>query len=162
MTDYGPHQYISMVGQGKVVAVQFHPEKSGPVGLAMIRSFLARQLPGNVCEALVRSPLTPVLVSAFPALPRTELSKRIVACLDVRTNDEGDLVVTKGDQYDVRETQEPSASGRGGVRNLGKPVALCQRYYEDGADEVSVSVGVCICIYVEVVGWICVCLPLSL
>lgn len=28
---------------------------------------------------------------------------QVIACLDVRTNDKGDLVVTKGDQYDVRE-----------------------------------------------------------
>ena len=28
----------------------------------------------------------------------------MIACLDVRANDAGDLVVTKGDQYDVRET----------------------------------------------------------
>jgi len=27
----------------------------------------------------------------------------VIACLDVRANDKGDLVVTKGDQYDVRE-----------------------------------------------------------
>lgn len=27
----------------------------------------------------------------------------MIACLDVRSNDKGDLVVTKGDQYDVRE-----------------------------------------------------------
>ena len=32
------------------------------------------------------------------------LAKRVIACLDVRANDAGDLVVTKGDQYDVRET----------------------------------------------------------
>ncbi|CAN0471734.1 unnamed protein product, partial [Ectocarpus sp. 8 AP-2014] len=64
----------------------------------------------------------------------TKLVKRIVACLDVRSNDQGDLVVTKGDQYDVREagTQE----GKGDVRNLGKPVELSGRYYEEGADEV--------------------------
>ncbi|EEB93235.1 hypothetical protein MPER_08139 [Moniliophthora perniciosa FA553] len=30
--------------------------------------------------------------------------------MDVRTNDEGDLVVTKGDQYDVREKDNPSGS----------------------------------------------------
>lgn len=30
----------------------------------------------------------------------------MIACLDVRTNDKGDLVVTKGDQYDVRENTE--------------------------------------------------------
>ena len=39
--------------------------------------------------------------------------------------------MTKGDQYDVREAQ-----GNKEVRNLGKPVELAQRYYEDGADEV--------------------------
>ena len=31
------------------------------------------------------------------------LAKRVVVALDVRSNDAGDLVVTKGDQYDVRE-----------------------------------------------------------
>jgi glutamine amidotransferase/cyclase len=40
-----------------------------------------------------------------------------------------DLVVTKGDQYDVRE--------KGEVRNLGKPVELARRYYEAGADEIT-------------------------
>jgi imidazole glycerol-phosphate synthase len=51
----------------------------------------------------------------------------------VRSNDAGDLVVTKGDQYDVREHAD---DGRG-VRNLGKPVELCKAYYEAGADEVA-------------------------
>lgn len=36
-------------------------------------------------------------------IAETHVSKRVIACLDVRSNDEGDLVVTKGDQYDVRE-----------------------------------------------------------
>jgi glutamine amidotransferase/cyclase len=38
--------------------------------------------------------------------------------------------VTKGDQYDVRETT-------GNVRNLGKPVELAHRYFEEGADEIT-------------------------
>jgi glutamine amidotransferase/cyclase len=38
-------------------------------------------------------------------------------------------VVTKGDQYDVRE--------EGRVRNLGRPVALARRYFEEGADEIT-------------------------
>jgi glutamine amidotransferase/cyclase len=59
----------------------------------------------------------------------TTLAKRIIACLDVRTNDRGDLVVTKGDQYDVREN--------GDVRNLGQPVELARRYYREGADEIT-------------------------
>src|SRR5207247_6707960 len=39
---------------------------------------------------------------------------------------------TKGTQYDDREKSE----GRS-VRNLGKPVELAKRYYEQGADEVT-------------------------
>jgi len=36
---------------------------------------------------------------------------KVIACLDVRANDNGDLVVTKGDQYDVREhTKENEVS----------------------------------------------------
>lgn len=65
----------------------------------------------------------------------TGLTHRVIACLDVRTNDAGDLVVTKGDQYDVREKGDVSAGGQ--VRNLGKPVEMARRYYEQGADEVT-------------------------
>lgn len=40
-------------------------------------------------------------------------------------------------QYDVRESGGgDEGTERGGVRNLGKPVQLAQRYYEEGADEV--------------------------
>ena len=67
----------------------------------------------------------------------TQLVKRVVVALDVRSNDAGDLVVTKGDQYDVREKDDDAAAGRGGVRNLGKPVSLAARYYEEGADEIA-------------------------
>lgn len=38
--------------------------------------------------------------------------------------------IGQGDQYDVREK-----SDGGQVRNHGKPVALAERYYQDGADE---------------------------
>lgn len=70
-----------------------------------------------------------------------------MVALDVRSNDHGDLVVTKGDQYDVREKDEDEESsttvdaakkgGGGAVRNLGKPVALAARYYQEGADEIA-------------------------
>lgn len=64
--------------------------------------------------------------------------KRVVVALDVRQNDHGDLVVTKGDQYDVRENEKDGVvEGRGGVRNLGKPVQLAGRYYKEGADEIA-------------------------
>lgn len=77
---------------------------------------------------------TPIAVN--PA-DHTQLVKRVVVALDVRSNDHGDLVVTKGDQYDVREKDDDAVTGRGGVRNLGKPVSLAARYYEEGADEIA-------------------------
>jgi glutamine amidotransferase/cyclase len=115
-TDYG-EPFVSAVQRGRVAAVQFHPEKSGAVGLRVLKHFLAEE------EAAGSGNLT-VVQDAGP----TRLAKRIIACLDVRTNDAGDLVVTKGDQYDVREA--------GAVRNLGKPVELARRYFQEGADEI--------------------------
>ncbi|KAI3442652.1 uncharacterized protein J3R85_000890 [Psidium guajava] len=114
--NYGDN-FIASVGKGNVHAVQFHPEKSGDVGLTVLRRFLSpkshrtkKPTEGNA----------------------SKLAKRVIACLDVRANDKGDLVVTKGDQYDVREHTEENQ-----VRNLGKPVDLAGQYYKDGADEVS-------------------------
>ncbi|CAH1428713.1 unnamed protein product [Lactuca virosa] len=109
--------FISSVRRGNVHAVQFHPEKSGDVGLSILRKFL---LPNS---SVAKKPLE---------RKATKLAKRVIACLDVRTNDNGDLVVTKGDQYDVREQTKDNE-----VRNLGKPVELAGQYYLDGADEVS-------------------------
>ena len=83
------------------------------------------------------SQTTPIPVN--PSM-HTQLVKRVVVALDVRSNDAGDLVVTKGDQYDVREKDEDATgttTGRGGVRNLGKPVQLAARYYDEGADEIA-------------------------
>lgn len=116
LTDYGS-PFLSAVQRGRVAAVQFHPEKSGAAGLRLLRHFLAGD------EAI--SGAQPVREDLGP----TRFARRIIACLDVRANDQGDLVVTKGDQYDVRE--------RGEVRNLGKPVELAQRYFEEGADEIA-------------------------
>ncbi|KAL4092690.1 hypothetical protein PRIC1_011681 [Phytophthora ramorum] len=121
-TNYGDLEFVSAVQKGNVMATQFHPEKSGAVGIAILKGFLEKSL-ADQDEAIVEA----------ATAPRTTLSKRIIACLDVRANDQGDLVVTKGDQYDVRE----SADGEGNVRNMGKPVDLCKRYFEEGADEVA-------------------------
>jgi len=112
-TDYG-YSFTSGIQKGNVMAVQFHPEKSGQIGLHLLENFIKNDAQVNL----------PSLASK-----KTHISKRIIACLDVRANDQGDLVVTKGDQYDVRE--------KGDVRNLGKPVELARRYYEMGADEIT-------------------------
>ena len=112
-TDYG-YEFASSIQKGNIIATQFHPEKSGRAGLRVLKNFI-----GPAAE-----PVMPAKSSVG-----TTLAKRIIACLDVRSNDQGDLVVTKGDQYDVRED--------GNVRNLGKPVELARRYYQEGADEIT-------------------------
>ncbi|MEJ2366031.1 MAG: imidazole glycerol phosphate synthase subunit HisH, partial [Deltaproteobacteria bacterium] len=112
-TDYGC-EFVSSIQMGNIIATQFHPEKSGGSGLRILENFLESRGGKSI-------PVRPA--------QKTRLAKRIIACLDVRANDQGDLVVTKGDQYDVRE--------KGLVRNLGKPVELARRYYQEGADEIT-------------------------
>jgi glutamine amidotransferase/cyclase len=112
-TDYGD-TFVSAVQKDNVIGTQFHPEKSGRIGLKILKNFL---------DSYVSK------VSLPHGSETTLLAKRIIACLDVRANDQGDLVVTKGDQYDVRE--------KGAIRNLGQPVKLARCYYEEGADEIT-------------------------
>lgn len=120
---YGDEEFVGAVARDNVFATQFHPEKSGAAGLRVIKAFLEGQ----------KSQKLPEKPSA--AATKEGLTRRVIACLDVRTNDQGDLVVTKGDQYDVRENDGVSTGGA--VRNLGKPVDLAKKYYEQGADEVA-------------------------
>ncbi|CAO3624651.1 unnamed protein product [Cunninghamella echinulata] len=124
-TKYGDEIFVSSVQKGNIFATQFHPEKSGYAGLRVLKSFLTGT--GIVNEESITNILDANLVT------NDHFTKRIIACLDVRTNDNGDLVVTKGDQYDVREKTEDGND----VRNLGKPVDLAKRYFEEGADEVT-------------------------
>lgn len=118
-SNYG-EEFVSGVQKGNITAFQFHPEKSGKAGLTILENYLKSE----ANNAITVSECT---ISESPQ--ETKMAKRVIACLDVRTNDNGDLVVTKGDQYDVRD--------KGEVRNLGKPVELARRYYEEGADEIT-------------------------
>lgn len=190
-TDYGGCRYISSVAKGNVFATQFHPEKSGPVGLAMLKAFLtyatsvaavpvAVEAGAGAAAAAAAAAASASSATSAPSSSEagegegegesydqimstaihksTRIARRIVACLDVRTNDDGDLVVTKGDKYDVREKADGAGAGAGAdcdgdgaaaeggaaatatarpVRNLGKPVDLSARYYAEGADEVA-------------------------
>ncbi|KAI0201927.1 putative bifunctional histidine biosynthesis protein hishf [Astrocystis sublimbata] len=117
---YGKETFVGAVAKGNVLATQFHPEKSGVAGLRVLRSFLT----GEGQKTLGQDVQSPA--------PTGGLTRRVIACLDVRTNDQGDLVVTKGDQYDVRDKGDTR-----NVRNLGKPVEMAKKYYEQGADEVT-------------------------
>ncbi|GMH44773.1 hypothetical protein BSKO_12725 [Bryopsis sp. KO-2023] len=121
-SNYGG-EFVAAVGKGNMYASQFHPEKSGKVGLKILKAFLEPNAETEPSEKMSNSSVD-------------GLSKRVIACLDVRANDNGDLVVTKGDQYDVREASSNGGSERP-VRNLGKPVELANRYFEEGADEVT-------------------------
>ncbi|MCP4718600.1 MAG: imidazole glycerol phosphate synthase subunit HisF, partial [Desulfobacteraceae bacterium] len=108
------YEFVSSVQKGNVMGTQFHPEKSGEKGMKLLENFISKD----------------DLHGTGPAdIQGKHLAKRVIACLDVRSNDDGDLVVTKGDQYDVRD--------KGDIRNLGQPVDLAKRYYEEGADEIT-------------------------
>jgi imidazole glycerol-phosphate synthase len=122
---YGNEEFIGAIAHRryKQLATQFHPEKSGKAGLRVLKVFLE----DTPLEEEISIEEAKVVETASGGL-----TKRVIACLDVRTNDAGDLVVTKGDQYDVREKSETKD-----VRNLGKPVDLAKRYYEEGADEIT-------------------------
>lgn len=171
-TDYGGQRFISAVARGNVFATQFHPEKSGAAGLAIFRAFLsyataatASSAPAAAVAASAEqhdnasqeaAPESYEQIMSRDVHPATQVCRRIVACLDVRTNDDGDLVVTKGDKYDVREKVDTPAAAdgaqvgsdakasSGNVRNLGKPVELSARYYDEGADEVA---------FLNITGW---------
>jgi len=135
LSRYGSETFLSSVRKGNVYGTQFHPEKSGPAGLELLERWLSAPV-SEVSSTPTKSkfnanpPSTSALAKRFDR-GGNGLTNRVVACLDVRSNDNGDLVVTKGDQYDVREKDDSR-----GVRNLGKPVQLSQKYYQAGADEV--------------------------
>ncbi|KAK8850358.1 imidazoleglycerol phosphate synthase, cyclase subunit [Kwoniella newhampshirensis] len=132
LSRYGSETFVSSIKKDNVFACQFHPEKSGPAGLDLLRRWLAAPVESLSVSLTVAArtwqATNPTSVSRASG---TGLTNRIVACLDVRSNDAGDLVVTKGDQYDVREK-----ASDGAVRNLGKPVELARKYYVNGADEI--------------------------
>lgn len=127
MGDYHGEEFVGALCKENVFATQFHPEKSGVAGLRVLKAFLEQK---NAPTIQARSDAD--------ISNNLGLTRRVIACLDVRTNDDGDLVVTKGDQYDVREKDtESRVSGSGQVRNLGKPVDMARRYYLEGADEIT-------------------------
>lgn len=124
-TRYGSEKFIAALSYKNFFATQFHPEKSGVAGVKVLKYFLEDKKVSKITKKDYQEGM-----KAERTL--SGLTRRIIACLDVRANDHGDLVVTKGDQYNVRESNEA-----GSVRNLGKPVELATRYYNQGADEVT-------------------------
>jgi glutamine amidotransferase/cyclase len=86
-TDYGEHRFISAVQHGNIFATQFHPEKSGELGIGVFRAFLEHAA-AVVAAAGVPPQLPPLAPpAAIPAAgvldtsahPRTRLARRIIA-----------------------------------------------------------------------------------
>ncbi|DBA88181.1 TPA: hypothetical protein ACH3X2_005169 [Trebouxia sp. C0005] len=125
---YG-EDFVAALQKGDTYATQFHPEKSGAAGLALLKNFFKSYTEEEANPAPVIRQLEQQHVNGTSQ----GLAKRVIACLDVRANDAGDLVVTKGDQYDVRDKGTAGTD----VRNLGLPVQLAGRYFVEGADEVT-------------------------
>lgn len=120
-SNYG-EDFVAAVCNGSAMATQFHPEKSGTSGLDILRGFLEPESPEAQAAAAAANMRQLAFVGGAAGTGNRGLARRVIACLDVRSNDNGDLVVTKGDQYDVREKD-----GDRDVRNLGKPVDLAAR-----------------------------------
>ncbi|GAA5936616.1 hypothetical protein JCM3775_000148 [Rhodotorula graminis] len=111
-TQYGDEKYVSSVQKGNVFGTQFHPEKSGAAGLAVVEAWLRSTDPTKGGKGMLDTSVKPLrpITDVDADLVRKGFTKRIVACLDVRANDDGDLVVTKGDQYDVREADDSATT----------------------------------------------------
>ncbi|MCK9523025.1 MAG: HisA/HisF-related TIM barrel protein [Proteobacteria bacterium] len=107
----------AVVGDDTRLGVQFLPHKSGSAGLHILKNYAD--------TALAAPQSNPAHTSQSAATP----ARSIVACLDMHADTHGNLVVTKGDQYDVNVG--------GTVRNLGDPVEMACHYYDDGADEIA-------------------------
>jgi glutamine amidotransferase/cyclase len=73
-TNYGDEiEFVSSVQKGNVMATQFHPEKSGAVGIAILQGFL---------ESLGSMPDHDEVIPDAATAPRTTLSKRVIAYVD--------------------------------------------------------------------------------
>ena len=120
-TTTGPNTFASVVERGAICGLQFHPEKSGGAGLAMLRNFCNL---GVLPSSPGAAPGTPPedapgdTPGDTPGGIAHHASKRIIACLDVR-----DGQVVKGVKFE-------------GLRSAGDPAELAARYNVEGIDEV--------------------------
>ncbi len=104
-TDYAGVEFTSVVAKGGLLACQFHPEKSGKAGLALLRDWLEGRSYGGGG------------VATGGSRARTSLTRRVIPCLDVRNGR-----VTKGVKF------------KNNI-DLGDPVEMAVGYSEGGADE---------------------------
>ncbi len=90
--------------------------------MALLRSWL-----GKVGSPL--DPERPIDVSSCPKR-KTVFCKRIIACLDVRTDDHGNLVVTKGDQVIHLKSRRPHCGTSEAAHEMPAPHHLFSPQYD--------------------------------
>ena len=106
-TRYG-QTFTAAVADHNVIGVQFHPEKSGPLG---------EQLIGKALSGILHKQIQQAGSIRFGELTEDRLLPRVIVCLDV---DKGRVV--KGTNFKE-------------LRDMGDPIELALRYQEQGADE---------------------------
>ena len=105
---------VSSVWKDNVFATQNSILKRvGPVALHFLKAFIESPVFSSDKSTASVATFTSPTAYLQPKDIADGSTVRVIACLDVRANDQGDLVVTKVDQYDVRESAEQG----GNVRN---------------------------------------------
>jgi imidazole glycerol-phosphate synthase subunit HisF len=110
--------FISGIRKDNITAYQFHPEKSGELGLSLLKDWINNTNDSlkfdifNNEEDIVRN-ITEIKDSNF----NNQLTKRIIPCLDVCLGN-----VVKGKSFQD-------------LKVIGDAVELAKKYYKEGADE---------------------------
>ena len=105
-SNYAGIEFTAMVKRGSLWACQFHPEKSGKAGLALLKSWLEG---GDILHSS--------FIAHTSSLSLASLTRRVIPCLDVKGGR-----VTKGVKF------------KNNI-DLGDPVEMAVKYSDGGADE---------------------------
>lgn len=118
--------FVAALERGNTLACQFHPELSGPWGLALLERWMdASSLPPargegdgrNEVGKIPRPEVADQTGVVTPGVSRTALTRRVIPCLDIRNGR-----VVKGVKF-------------ADLRDAGDPVECAARYESQGADE---------------------------